>query len=136
MQPPSRERGLDRAETQPLLERKISEELARLLGQVGRIGPAHVLTARAGACFLMPPRAGGELSRMSAAETLNRERIHSPIVGLNGQSAVPETGDSLQAGYLALAAARRSAQLASLTRGRPSGSPALRSAASIASQPA
>src|SRR4030095_904214 len=99
MQPPSVERGLDRAETQPLLERKIPEELARLLGQVGRMGPAHVLTTRADACALMPPRAGVQLSCMSAAKTLNSERIHRSIVGRNGRSDVPETGD-----YSALAA--------------------------------
>ena len=62
MQPAPLRKELDRAESQPLLERKIPEEPARLLGQVGRVGPAHVFTTRADACFLMPPRAGGELS--------------------------------------------------------------------------
>jgi hypothetical protein len=88
---------LDRPESQPLLERKIPEEPARPLGQVGRVGPAHVLTARAGACFLMPPRAGSELSRMSAAETLDQERIHSPIVGPKAPLAVPHPRESLRA---------------------------------------
>ena len=85
MQPAPLRNELDRAESQPLLERKIPEEPARLLGQVGRVGPAHVFTTQAGACFLMPPRAGGELSRMSAAETFDFERIHALIVGLNGR---------------------------------------------------
>ena len=89
MQPARGEMGLDRAESQPLLERKIPEEPSRLLGQVGRVGPAHVFAARAGACFLMPPRAGGELSRMSAAETLNVERIHISIVGLKARLCRP-----------------------------------------------
>ena len=63
--------GLDRADAQPLLERQIPEEPSCLLGQVGREGPAHVLASRAGARFLMPPRAGSERSGVAAAKTLN-----------------------------------------------------------------
>jgi hypothetical protein len=91
-----RRRGqdLDGAEEEPALEWKVADEATRLLGQLVRVGPAHVLAPRARACYIAPPRSGSQRSRMSAAEALDHEQLHQLVVGPYGRFPVPETGDA------------------------------------------
>ena len=86
---------LDGAEALAALERVIAEELARPLAQIARVGPAHVLAARACARFLVPPPPGAERPRMAAAEALDCELLHGSVVGLEDAPRVPKSRDAL-----------------------------------------
>jgi len=92
---PSARQKLDGAEPEATFEREIAEELARPLVQIVRIGPTHVLAARARARFLIPPPTGAERPRKAAAKALDCERLHGSVVGFGEARRVPKTRDAL-----------------------------------------
>ena len=111
------------------------------VGQVVDRRPADVPAART-LLVCLPQRRGPRLSVTTAAEALDHERLHAHIFLGPHRAASPDRGRGSCEAAPQLAAATRSAassnssHVRSLTRGRPSFSPAARSRSSIDVQPA
>src|SRR5581483_4337185 len=98
--------------------------------------PAEIAAVRTFGRFEVVEAVETRDARGSALKTLNGDRVHAWSIGGSPEMSVPPSGEAQPAPLeMRSAAARRSSQEQSLTRGRPDGSPAARSASSIAVQP-
>jgi hypothetical protein len=85
---------------------------------------------------MVPVGANGAAVAAVEAFDLEQADLHGGTIGLRDPGLTLERGMYYRRAAMLFAAALSSSQVASLIRGRPCGSPRLRSSASIASQPA
>ena len=119
---PSRRRTLAGDANAPVGQQPVAEPPAQRLVELLDVGPADVGAARALMLRLVPT--------LSAVEAFHHHGRACPCLGT---SASP---DQVIGNRCLRPVCRSFSHVCSFTRGRPSGSPALRSAASIACQPA